>query len=59
MIMDSIPEMMKSMVEDKYFNLECECNKYKKCLCGPCGPCFPCGRPFRYYFAEIDLLLVN
>lgn len=54
MMLDTIPAMMKVTVEDKYFNLICECSKSKKCSCSPCGPCFTCGRPFRYYFTEMD-----
>ena len=54
MMLDTIPAMMKVTVEDKYFNVVCECSKSKKCSCSPCGPCFTCGRPFRYYFTEID-----
>ena len=56
MVIDTIPAMMKSVVEDKYFNVVCDCNKSKKCPCSSCGPCFSCGRPFRYYFAEIDTI---
>lgn len=55
-MIDTIASMMKITVEDKYFNLTCECSssKNKRCSCSPCGPCFNCGRPFRYYFTEID-----
>ena len=54
MMTDTIPSIMKITVEDKYFNLICQCDKSKKCQCGPCAPCFTCGKPFRYYFSEID-----
>ena len=54
MIIDTIPTIMKETVETKYFNRECECNKTKRCMCSPCNACFTCGRPFRYYFTEID-----
>lgn len=48
---ETIPTMMKKVIDDKYFNVPCEGNKCKSCVY---GPCFQCSRPYRYYFCEID-----
>jgi hypothetical protein len=50
-MMETIPIMMKKIVEDKYFNITCDGDKCNKTTF---SPCFTCGRQYKYYFNEID-----
>ena len=52
-MIETIPLMMKQIVDDKYFNVECDGIKCKRCLS---LPCFTCARQYRYYFCEIDTI---
>jgi hypothetical protein len=52
-MMETIPIMMKKIVDDKYFNLLCDGHKCNK---PSYAPCFTCGRQYKYYFNEIDTI---
>lgn len=50
--MDTIPRIMKQIVDEKYFNVPC---KGPQCARrgGYYSPCYQCSRHYKYYFTEI------
>jgi hypothetical protein len=51
LMLETIPSMMKKIVDAKYFNVPCDRNKCNKPVY---APCFTCGRQYKYYFNEIN-----